>query len=91
MVDDKPYEWNKEKEHWKEIKAPKSGLTDVAGNTANTGTAAAATPAEAVAVDADVGSKIQLQLANLLNQQNAMATQQNTMINNQNEMKSAII
>ena len=94
IVDDKPHEWNKEKEFWKEIKAPESGLTDVAGNvagnTVDTSTTGTATAAEAVAVDADAG-KIQLQLANLFNQQNTMINNQNEMKNNQNEMKAAII
>ena len=79
-VDGKLYKWNATKEFWEEVSAPESGLQpspDIAsGNTAtptiSTATAGPVQPnvstAEAVTLDeSDTAAKIQLQLANLLN------------------------
>ena len=79
-IDGKLYKWNATKEFWEEVSAPESGLqpsTDIAsGNTAaptiSTATVgpvpSSVSTAEAVTLDdSDTAAKIQLQLANLLN------------------------
>ena len=71
-VDGKLYKWNATKEFWEEISAPESGLQPtpetIAVNSSASVAAPAAAPVELVTVDdSDTAAKIQLQLANLLN------------------------